>query len=1142
MTTLPLSSRSNVRHFNTNRGRNFLRSLLLGASVVVGMQAGEAQGAFILTGTTYTQNFDGLGTSTGSAVTGGDLNNRNTNLNGWYFLETGSSANTTITAGTGSSATGDTYNFGTASGSDRALGGLLSSNLVPSWGFYFTNDTGSTITDLAISFLGETWRIGATGRSDRLDFQYSADATSLSTGTWTDFNALDYANPSAAATANGSLLHSATISSTLSSLSIANGASFFLRWTDFNASGSDDGMAIDDFSLTATLLPTGTSLYWLGSDTNRGGAGTWANTGGSAWSATDADGTGAAWDSTKTATFNTAAATVTVSGTVDADKGITFAAGSNGSTISGGTAIDLGGATAADNTISTASSITATIGTNLTGSAGMTKADSGTLVLTGDKTYTGGTTISAGTLQLGDGTTNGSVLGAITNNASLAVNNGSAQTLSNDIAGTGALLQSGPGVLTLSGTNSYSGGTTVSGGGLVGTTSSLQGAITNNSAVTFDQGTSGTYAGNMTGSGSLTKLGSGNVTLSGTNAYSGGTTVTAGTLTGTTSSLQGAITNNAAVVFDQGTTGTYAGNMTGSGSLTKSGSGNVTLGGTNAYSGGTTVSAGTLTGTTTSLQGDITNNAAVVFNQATTGTYAGEMTGTGTLTKSGSGMVTLNGNNSFSGGTSVSGGTLVAANNNVLGSGSVDVSGSTLLANSGVTVGNAITVDAGVGSPQLVAYWNFNSLSIATASSPGSGGVPLSIAANQGSGTLSLANWGGLVDDFSGDTINALSGDPAEESLSLVSNAGNGSYIQISGLDFSGLTDARVTFATRGTSTGFNSGQWAYSTDGAGFTDFGVNTANTSTTFALADSGTTGGINNAATGYLRYTLDGATNTVGNNRIDNLQVTASSLTSPTLGSSATSGTATFLGNITLDSSVQLTSASGGTVEFSGIIANGANGAKGITKIGDGVVVLGGDNTYTGATQVNAGTLFILGDHTSATGDVTVASGATLVGTGTVGGNTTIAGTHAAGNSIGKQSFDGNLSYSADSVFSWELTSATSGRGTNYDAVNVGGTLGGSGAVFRAVLTGGESFGDGFWTSNRTWTDIFMNSAEDGSLSFASIFSSIEYFEGSTDVTASIGSYGSFTISGSSLTWTAIPEPSTALAGILLGAGLLRRRRR
>jgi autotransporter-associated beta strand protein len=168
--------------------------------------------------------------------------------------------------------------------------------------------------------------------------------------------------------------------------------------------------------------------------------------------------------------------------------------------------------------------------------------------------------------------------------------------------------------MTLSGNNSYGGGTVVSAGRLIGTTASLQGAITNNAAVEFAQATSGTYAGSMTGSGSLTKTGAGTMTLSGNNSYGGGTVVSAGRLIGTTTSLQGAITNNAAVEFAQATSGTYAGSMAGSGSLTKMGGGSLILSGSSTYAGATTVSAGRL-----SVNGSLGNTAVTVQSGAEVG-------------------------------------------------------------------------------------------------------------------------------------------------------------------------------------------------------------------------------------------------------------------------------------------------------------------------------------------------------------------------------------------------------------------------------------------------------------------------------------------------------------------------------------------
>lgn len=176
---------------------------------------------------------------------------------------------------------------------------------------------------------------------------------------------------------------------------------------------------------------------------------------------------------------------------------------------------------------------------------------------------------------------------------------------------------------------------------------------------------------------------------------------------------------------------------------------------------------------------------------------------------------------------------------------------------------------------ETVAYWNFNSLSIATASAPGSGGVPTSIAANQGNGTLSLTGWTGLVDDFGGSTTNAIGLDTAGASLSLVSNAGNGTYIELQ-LNLADYADPIVTFATRGTTTGFPTGSWSYSVGNGSFTTLaGVNTATTSTTFALAtvDLSSIDALDGQANVRLRYTLSGATNTTGNNRIDNLKIVA-----------------------------------------------------------------------------------------------------------------------------------------------------------------------------------------------------------------------------------------------------------------------------
>jgi hypothetical protein len=111
------------------------------------------------------------------------------------------------------------------------------------------------ITALDLAYVGEQWRLGLASRPapDRLDFQYSLDATSLADGTWTDVDALDFAAPILAGTVgplNGNLAANRTaMTSTLESLSLPAGATLWVRWVDVDITNSDDGLAIDDFSL-----------------------------------------------------------------------------------------------------------------------------------------------------------------------------------------------------------------------------------------------------------------------------------------------------------------------------------------------------------------------------------------------------------------------------------------------------------------------------------------------------------------------------------------------------------------------------------------------------------------------------------------------------------------------------------------------------------------------------------------------------------------------------------------------------------------------------------------------------------------------------------------------------------------------------
>ena len=203
-----------------------------------------------LTGGTYSQNFDTLSNTAGSTT--------NTALpQGWQLTEAGGGArdNEQYAVDTGASTTGDTYSYGAAGSTERAFGSLRSGTLIPIIGACFTNNTGTTLSRLDIAYTGEEWRLGTAARTDSLNFQYSLDATSVATGTWTDVAALSFTTPDTATTGakNGNAAADRTaISGSINSLAIANGANFCIRWVDTDASGADDGLAVDDFSVTTT--------------------------------------------------------------------------------------------------------------------------------------------------------------------------------------------------------------------------------------------------------------------------------------------------------------------------------------------------------------------------------------------------------------------------------------------------------------------------------------------------------------------------------------------------------------------------------------------------------------------------------------------------------------------------------------------------------------------------------------------------------------------------------------------------------------------------------------------------------------------------------------------------------------------------
>lgn len=741
--------------------------------------------------------------------------------------------------------------------------------------------------------------------------------------------------------------------------------------------------------------------------------------------------------------------------------------------------------------------------TVLTGSRALTKFGDNILTLAGINTYTGVTTISGGTLQLGDGTSgkDGTIASAsIVNNGNLTYNRFGSVTSTAVISGTGSVTKLGAGIQTLSGTNSYSGATTVTAGILTFANTGARSASTTVTA--GPAGTVGLGVGAVSGDYSDADV----AALFNTNTLAGFSLDAA----------SGVALDTTAGNFTQTTA------LTAARALTKLGANTLTLTGANTYTGATTIAGGTLQigdgGTTGSLSISSaisgSSGATLAFNRsdaAVQGTdFAAGIGGDLGITKSGAGTLTLNAANTYTGETTISGGKIRISNNDALGTTAgrtVIQNGASLELTGGITIAEAITNQGG-GGGKLNSVSGTNTL---TGLITLEGGMDLRGNNYIFKGGFTSANNSGI--NFNGanyivqDTAITIGSGAfgVTSAANFAANAteinvgGNvwgttrinfGGYLKIGGTDFLPTsTDVEFGWSTQGNSWGtldLNGFNQSVASIGIASISVGlggdqkitgggtltVNLASGSKTYegritdgtaptALTKNGTgtqiLKNLSGTASSYTGTTTisagileiqsgvdigDASVVTLANIAGASLDVTGTA-NSELIGGLAGGGTTGGTVNIGAGNFLQVSNAAAATDSFSGAIT----GAGGFTKLGDatGIQILSGANSYAGGTSIAGGTLQLVKlVSMPATGAVAVGTGATLaVNVGGAGEWTT--GTSGNGTiggliaGIGGQS-GGTVTYTGAVTLGLDTSNAAGTQTYSGAIADVGTTLG------------------------------------------------------------------------------------------------------
>jgi autotransporter-associated beta strand protein len=821
---------------------------------------------------------------------------------------------------------------------------------------------------------------------------------------------------------------------------------------------------------------------------------------------------------------------------VKAGAGIQYLSGTN--TYSGGTLINsgtlalensnsAGTGSIVDNATLTLYLTNVAFGNNVGGTGAVEVSSSGTVTITGSNSYVGGTILDAGNLALGSlgaiGSTgtitfNGGVLQFSASNTTdyssrfssaagqkyYIDTNGQSVTFASGLTSiTGSLIKYGAGVLTLAGTNNYSGGTSVVSGTLQvigsGTLGSSTGSLTLYASTLLDLGSTTQTVGAVSIQGATIQNGtlngtsfniSGTSTVQNTNLNGGFITISG------TSNIQGGTLKSSSFVISG--TSTIGANLTGTTNLLLNSGSNLVMTGQGSYTGTTTIN-GTLQvgngGTSGSLgTGGIVGSSSgtLIYDRSDTYTEANKISGTLGLQQIGAGTLVLAGTNTFTGTINIQSGAIDIANGNALGSTSnvINVSsGAALQLQGGVTINNSINI-AGSGISSKGSIENISGSNTITtpivlnsASTIGSDSGTLTINSLTpilGSGTLTFIGSGnGIVtsninvgtssvikdgagtwsltgnSNYSGATIidngtlkiNSVttigSAQPLGKSGTLtlagissstsavlqyigssatmaqnivvstgdfgvINNTGGGVLTLSGSLNKNGavLTLAGGNFVVGGQITGASAnsdldiGSAAYS----GSATVGLTAANSYngptviTDGSTLLTGTTGAMPIATPSAV--TLGGASDTAGQtNTLDLLgtnQVVASLNSTGPASNQVISSNGTASGTPAIGSGASFSTGtltvnySGGTTDtYSGSLGGSGAATKfGLTKSGTGTLALTGTNTYTGGTLITAGTLVAnnMSGSATGTGSLTLNSGATLAGIGTINSTT------------------------------------------------------------------------------------------------------------------------------------------------------------